>query len=179
MAPGRHSDFISSMSGSDLQGWQDSGGTQEAINVSAGALTPGCCPVHWNRAVAMLAKPWVDWPKITAPDEFPLTLQEKYVCGEVAGRASGRRVHFSVLSPWARRQMERGIFCPLGSVTGRKGRAGVDSLEMVQALSFSLAFLTPPEICFSAHCKTNETKVSPTICKDAVLYFLPILLHFQ
>ena len=100
MAPGRHSDFISSMSGSDLQGWQDSGGTQEAINVSAGALTPGCCPVHWNRAVAMLAKPWVDWPKITAPDEFPLTLQEKYVCGEVAGRASGRRVHFSVLSPY-------------------------------------------------------------------------------
>ena len=45
--------------------------------------------------------------------------------------------------------------------------------------SFSLAFLTPPEICFSAHCKTNETKVSTTICKDAVLYFLPILLHFQ
>lgn len=70
-------------------------------------------------------------------------------------------------------------FCPLGSVTGRKGRAGVDSLEMVQTLSFSLAFLTPPEICFSAHCKTNETKVSPTVCKDAVLYFLPILLHFQ
>lgn len=67
-------------------------------------------------------------------------------------------------------------FCPLGSVAGRKDRAGVDSLEMVQALSFSLAFLTPPEICFSAHCKT---KVSPTICIDAVSYFLPILLHFQ
>lgn len=100
------------------------------------------------------------------------------MCGEVAGRASGRGVHLSVLSPWARRQVERD-FCPLGSVTGRKDRAGVDSLEMVQALSFSLAFLTPPEICFSAHCKANKTKVSPTICMDAVLCFLPILLHLE
>lgn len=55
----------------------------------------------------------------------------------------------------------------------------MDSLEMVQALSFSLAFLTPPEICFSAHCKANKTKVSPTICMDAVLCFLPILLHLE
>lgn len=50
---------------------------------------------------------------------------------------------------------------------------------VVQALSFSSDFLPEPEICFSARYRTNETKAFPTICIDAVMYFLPILSRFQ
>lgn len=44
-------------------------------------------------------------------------------------------------------------------------------------LSFSLEILPEPEIWYSRY-KTT-LRLSPTICRVAVMYFLPTILHFQ
>lgn len=58
-----------------------------------------------------------------------------------------------------------------------KASARVDSLEMERVLSFPLDFLPEPEIWYS-HYKT-KLGLSPTICRVAVVYFLPTILHCQ
>lgn len=77
MAPGRHSDFISSMSSSDLQGWQDSGGTQEAINNICRGPDSWLLPRPLEQSYSNARQTRVDGPKIMAPNEFPLILQQK------------------------------------------------------------------------------------------------------
>lgn len=58
-----------------------------------------------------------------------------------------------------------------------KASARVDSLETERVLSFPLDFLPEPEIWYS-HYKT-KLGLSPTICRVAVVYFLPTILHCQ
>lgn len=63
-------------------------------------------------------------------------------------------------------------FCPRGFVAGEKARAGAEHPPL------SLLFCLNQKLAFSTHCRQTKLRL-PTVCIDAVTYFLPICSHFQ